>query len=249
MTDTCTPAANTGDAEIRAAFDNWTRKENGWLAEREVLDRGKETEHEGPNYGAVLIQWAWRGFQAAWNRRTPDDATVLAAARVEIDRLRMERNHHATKLPSLYERIAELEAQVSDMRLANGALETEVDRLREDCAQFYQVIGCLADAAGLWDSDQVNKALDNANAAAGSEPRPHSDLLPFKASYWQGTRIAVLEIALKPFAEFADADWSVTAWHPITEDAELMVDRFGRRIVYRDLLNARAALVSSDSKE
>ena len=57
----------------------------------------------------------------------------------------------------------------------------EIDRLRRDCAEAYQVIGALADAAGLFDSDSKNvcMVLDNLMAAAQGEPRPHNDPLPF----------------------------------------------------------------------
>ena len=59
--------------------------------------------------------------------------------------------------------------------------DSEIERLRTDCSQFYQVIGHLACEAGLWDDPQVTKALDNAWAAASGEPRPHEDLTPFTA--------------------------------------------------------------------
>jgi hypothetical protein len=55
----------------------------------------------------------------------------------------------------------------------------EIDRLREDCAQAYQVIGVLAHQAGVFDHPDTVKALDNMHAAADGEPRPHADLLPF----------------------------------------------------------------------
>lgn len=58
-------------------------------------------------------------------------------------------------------------------------LEAEIDRLRTDCAQFYQVIGALAYAVEQFDDEQITKALDNALAAAEGDPRPHEDLLPF----------------------------------------------------------------------
>jgi len=55
----------------------------------------------------------------------------------------------------------------------------EIDRLQEDCSEFYQVIGALAFEADVFDHAKVTKALDNAIAAASGDPRPHSDLLPF----------------------------------------------------------------------
>ena len=58
----------------------------------------------------------------------------------------------------------------------------EIDRLRQDCAEAYQVVGALAHYSGLWDTDDVNKALDNFGAASNGEPRLHHDLLPFPKS-------------------------------------------------------------------
>lgn len=59
------------------------------------------------------------------------------------------------------------------------------------------------------------------------------------ADYILAREAAALD-ALKPFAEFADADWSVTAWHPIQPGAVLMVDQDGKQITYGDLLAAKA---------
>jgi hypothetical protein len=57
---------------------------------------------------------------------------------------------------------------------------SEVERLRRDCAELYQVIGVLsASHADLFEHPQVTKALDNASAASNGDPRPHDDLLPF----------------------------------------------------------------------
>lgn len=55
--------------------------------------------------------------------------------------------------------------------------DTEIERLRRDCAELYQVIGVMADYCP--DDPAVVKALDNASAAAAGLSRPHDDLLPF----------------------------------------------------------------------
>lgn len=65
------------------------------------------------------------------------------------------------------------------------AARDEIERLRRDCAEAYQVVGAIS--ASLLDSEsnppeEVTKALDNLSAAANGEPRPHDDLLPFT---WQ----------------------------------------------------------------
>ena len=58
------------------------------------------------------------------------------------------------------------------------ALRAEVERLRRDCAEAYQVIGALAPRAGLLQYPAVEKALENLDAATRGDPRPHADLLP-----------------------------------------------------------------------
>lgn len=60
--------------------------------------------------------------------------------------------------------------------------QLEIDRLRSDCAQAYQVIGAalLAPADPPdWTEDDVIRALDNLAAAANGGIRPHDDLLPW----------------------------------------------------------------------
>lgn len=56
----------------------------------------------------------------------------------------------------------------------------EIARLRGDCAEAYQVVGCLVPprARGIR-SEDFERALDNLCAAAEGRPRPHSDLLPW----------------------------------------------------------------------
>lgn len=59
------------------------------------------------------------------------------------------------------------------------ALVVEVERLQEECAEAYQVVGALAHEAGVFGHPQVLKVLDNLNAAAAGEPRPHAEVQPF----------------------------------------------------------------------
>jgi hypothetical protein len=56
----------------------------------------------------------------------------------------------------------------------------QINRLRRDCAEVYQVMGAMIAAAGMADHPQAIKALDNLSAAANGQPRPHEDLLPFQ---------------------------------------------------------------------
>jgi hypothetical protein len=58
----------------------------------------------------------------------------------------------------------------------------ELERLRDDCAGAYQVVGVLAEMAGVFNDPQVIKALDNLSAASNGDPRPHADVLPFGPS-------------------------------------------------------------------
>lgn len=59
-------------------------------------------------------------------------------------------------------------------------LRREVERLRRDCAEAYQVVGAgmLGEPCSYTQAD-VERALDNLSAAANGEPRPHDDLLPW----------------------------------------------------------------------
>lgn len=59
------------------------------------------------------------------------------------------------------------------------ALLRELQRLRQDCAEAYQVVSTLGAAAGVLDSTHLAKALDNLAAASQGEARPHENLLPF----------------------------------------------------------------------
>lgn len=56
---------------------------------------------------------------------------------------------------------------------------SEVDRLRRDCAELYQVIGTMAEHCPDPEDAAIIKALDNASDAASGDPRSHDDLLPF----------------------------------------------------------------------
>lgn len=63
----------------------------------------------------------------------------------------------------------------ADLRLA----AKEIDRLRRDCAELYQVIGTMAEHCPDPSAAVIVKALDNASDAANGDPRRHDDLLPF----------------------------------------------------------------------
>jgi hypothetical protein len=62
-------------------------------------------------------------------------------------------------------------------------LTREVERLRRDCYEAYQVVGiALMEPATPHTQDDVERVLDNLVAAANGDPRPHDDLLPWPRS-------------------------------------------------------------------
>lgn len=75
-------------------------------------------------------------------------------------------------------RITMPEERPATSSLGLPALRAEVERLRRDCAEAYQVIGALAERAGLLQYPAVVKALENLDAATRGDQRPHADLLP-----------------------------------------------------------------------
>jgi len=63
---------------------------------------------------------------------------------------------------------------------AARAAYKEMMRLREDCAEAYQVVGCgMFGEPCKYTQEDVARALDNLSAAANGVPRPHADLLPW----------------------------------------------------------------------
>ncbi|EJG5414316.1 hypothetical protein NAD41_000917 [Salmonella enterica] len=59
--------------------------------------------------------------------------------------------------------------------LTIGELKGRIDELETIIAEAYQVVGVLADKAGVFETDAVEKILDNLSAAA----IVHDDVLPF----------------------------------------------------------------------
>ena len=55
----------------------------------------------------------------------------------------------------------------------------ELERLRRDCAEAYQVLGAISTQPCAHTARDVERALDNLCAAAEGKPRPHDDLLPW----------------------------------------------------------------------
>lgn len=72
------------------------------------------------------------------------------------------------------QRIASLEGQVAALRFGNDELRKEVERLRDDCADLYQIVAAaMLDDPVEYTGADVVRVLDNLNAAASGEPRPH----------------------------------------------------------------------------
>lgn len=68
---------------------------------------------------------------------------------------------------------------VKRIRCTEEAAKIAWERMQENCAELYQVIGTMADHCPDPCAPAIVKALDNASAAANGDPRPHDDLLPF----------------------------------------------------------------------
>ena len=58
-------------------------------------------------------------------------------------------------------------------------MNDEVKRLRNLCAEMYQIVGSATYLLGIFDTDDAIKPLDNLSAGAEGEPLPHDDLLPW----------------------------------------------------------------------
>lgn len=73
-------------------------------------------------------------------------------------------------------------SSVTNARMAE--LEAEVERLRQDCSEAYQVVGVLATRQldpgfGPIAEEEFVRVLDNLSAAVDGRPRPHEELLPW----------------------------------------------------------------------
>lgn len=54
-------------------------------------------------------------------------------------------------------------------------MQLRIDELETLCSEAYQVVGCLADMAGVFETEDVEKILDNLSEAR----LVHDDVLPF----------------------------------------------------------------------
>lgn len=61
-------------------------------------------------------------------------------------------------------------------------MSLEILALRALCDEVYQVVGVLAAAAGVFDTDAVERVLDNLAAAGDGKPLPHATLIPFQVT-------------------------------------------------------------------
>lgn len=79
-------------------------------------------------------------------------------------------------LLGLNKRIRDAESRCASLLAERDAKDARIAELQTICAESYQVVGALADAAGVFEeSDAVSKALDNLSAAK----LVHQDVLPF----------------------------------------------------------------------
>lgn len=71
---------------------------------------------------------------------------------------------------------------IAALREGQAWADAEIARLRRDCADLHAVLGGLALMAGMFDDPQVQKALDNARAAAEGGPRLHEAIVARKTA-------------------------------------------------------------------
>lgn len=62
------------------------------------------------------------------------------------------------------------------------AMAAEVIALRTLCDEVYQVVGVLAHEAGVFETADVKRVLNNLVAAGSGQPLPYETLLPFDVS-------------------------------------------------------------------
>lgn len=76
-----------------------------------------------------------------------------------------------------------------------------LERALEALGEAYQVVGAIARYAGIFETTDVQRALDNISAAANGEPVPHTDLLPWPKEELRPTNAPSneeLETLIKP---------------------------------------------------
>lgn len=105
------------------------------------------------------------------------DAIFISVANPEnILALLAERDADKKRIEMLEKYVDERDAQNQDLLLNIGSLQQRIAELETVCAESYQVVGALADAAGVFEtSEAVSKALDNLSYAKLT----HEDVLPF----------------------------------------------------------------------
>ena len=80
------------------------------------------------------------------------------------------------------------------------AMGKKLQELRDLCAENIEIIGVLAEMAGVLEEKATLQALDNNHAAAHALPLPHKTLLPFepkKASVPASTSCGVTVFQLR----------------------------------------------------
>lgn len=101
---------------------------------------------------------------------------IATASPANILSLLAERDADKKRIEMLEKYVNDRDAQNQDLLMNIGSLQQRIAELETVCAESYQVVGALADAAGVFEaSDEVSKALDNLSAAK----LVHKDVLPF----------------------------------------------------------------------
>ena len=111
------------------------------------------TSRDGDAVRLERIRWNWRNPGSVFDAEVP---FLLQ----QVD----------SRDAALREARAEMEMYRNSLKETQDALiaaRADIERLRNVCAEGYQVIGAIAHYAGFRDSDDVVRAFDNMIAAAG----------------------------------------------------------------------------------
>lgn len=70
---------------------------------------------------------------------------------------------------------------LENLQQTNQRLQSEIDELKNLCAEMYQVVGAI-------EGGDFEKAMDNLAAASNGEELPHETILPFPSLHMTRTR-------------------------------------------------------------
>lgn len=154
----------------------------------------KAAAYRVKEFGGIANYSKSVGVETAFRQEaTPANILSLLAERDDDKKRIAEQQQHISSLDEAvnmllaqYDQLASAIGWTTEKALAGEgnqeqyaeAMVKRIAELEAVCAESYQVVGLLADAAGVFEtSDAVSKALDNLSAAK----LVHGDVLPFVA--------------------------------------------------------------------